>query len=249
MKKILKIIGITLGGLLGAVFLTWLILPNLPILYILKYNSLDAEKTAAEDQFADVQIPDDYKEISVNGFTFRVPESVMQDAAHPKLYRTTDESAEEVAGLAYTDVYNDQSLMELAESYFTKKEIARGLRAIKWDTPQNDYEMNDLMLNFRPDDINLTKHGVARFVYWLYSCKTSSYRGDLTVTRMENEQVKGFYTQNAIKWNGEPEMEYIYALQIFDKNNLDHQFYVVVAGKDEATAQAIIHSAAPAPEN
>ena len=246
MKKFLKRLGIIIAALLGTALLIWLIFPNLPVYIWLKIYMLNPQAAPAADAFPDQPVPGSYHQIELNGFTFRVPESVTQDAELPDKY-ASDASAPDAAVLFYASDYN--SLTDEAADVLTPAGMERGQRAFRGEPVQTEYDLHNLMLNVKPEDIRLTKHGVWRYIYYIFACKDSVYDGgeDTGVSRFETAQVRGFLETGHVKLM-DPELKYSGMLSVYDVNDPDHWAKIVIGANDEETMQAMIHSAGIAAE-
>ena len=231
MKKFLKRLGIFIAALLGTALLIWLIFPNLPVYIWLKIYMLNPQAAPAADAFPDQPVPESYHQIELNGFTFRVPESVTQDAAV----------------LFYASDYN--SLTDEAADVLTPAGMERGQRAFRGEPVQTEYDLHNLVLNVKPEDIRLTKHGVWRYIYYIFACKDSVYDGgeDTGVSRFETAKVRGFLETGHVKLM-DPELKYYGMLSVYDVNDPDHWAKILIGANDEETMQAMIHSAGIAAE-
>ncbi len=236
MKKFLTALGIGTGSLIGISLLIWLILPNLPHYINLKilgsslFSGIGGNGALEYDHF-DVPVPADYKQIELNGFTLRVPESLEQSPEYADAYQA-DEAV----------VLFDAQFGTLADGLpeiMTQQEIDRGLQAFHIDPPATEYALYDLLLNAKPEDFSLKKHGAWHFIYWVFAAGSDPIGTDY---RIEYTHIKGFMAEGGISMKNKA-LTNVCMLRLYDSSDLNHFAAVVIGTKEPSVMYAIINSA------
>ena len=255
MRKGIRIFLGILGGITAAGFLFWLFFPGLPA-YLAVNRICTYRDTVLQDYpFEEKGTPADWVPVAEDGLQLSLPASVKKverdglEKLSVKIYANTDVAEGENADpkVVFMDNSDLPKMEFIGENGFTQEQFDRGMRGIRTEKPENNYEFWRILYDVTPKDYNFHKHGTWRFYYQLMQMKEEMYPAiGGSGYHFETENAKGFVLNY-----GKPERAneyYALLIELYDKNDLDRRCSAIVKSKDETMLHQIANSAQIVPE-
>lgn len=243
MKKFLKVTSITVGSIFALIFLAWLIVPALPSYLLIKNhykNNLEClNYTTMPYTHGDTETPKDFIEAEYEGLYLKMPSGMKNK------YADNDEH-KALSDRVFTDTENNVNIIffETDKSDIPSEEYEQ-LKKLYHKTPENYYELWDIIHTVKFDDLSVFKHKAsAAMLAWAEIKSSTPHGSDSTVYKIETENAVGFVSMIGHRQKDEKHEElYKYAVELFDKDDLDTIHSAIIGSKDQETIWQIVNSA------
>lgn len=227
---------------------------------IIKYNHIKNECIHLDEQliaypYTKVDIPDDFKEFSVNGLSFKAPDTLSSALSSSgnteKISIFTDDTDKENASLQIlvTDIISPvyPNGFNIKKDDFFNSCMKQGMDKLGYDVPDNYHDLIFMLNSIKLEDCNkfsptevrtfkkLAEFKEAMYPAFInYGSKDQNYEKDDNFYYFDNKETSFFVSQ--LRSSGGM---YKLILDCYAQNDLDNYQTVLIQGKNEDTVRRI----------
>lgn len=191
MKKVLRITGFVLWGILGAavaaILITAVFFPGLPTYIAVKAECPNINNIPSQWEHTNAEIPDDFIEISAHGITVSVPPDMCRRKPDSDIMlfwdgnKETETKAQNSVLIAEPlDNTNFNAVREMSYIFgdgFTEDELRKACELANIKYPENCYEYLTSVYSLSMDDFNVHSYGAAEVFMRIAETKEASVSG------------------------------------------------------------------------
>ncbi len=191
MKKVLRITGFVLWGILGAavaaILITTVFFPGLPAYIAVKTECPNVNNVPSQWEYTDADIPDDFIEISAHGVTVSVPQDMRRKNPDSDIMlfwdgnKETDTKAQNSVLIAEPfDNTNFNSVREISHIFgdkLSEDELNKACELINVKSPENCYDYLTSVYSLSMDDFNIHSYKTAIAFMKIAETKESTVSG------------------------------------------------------------------------